>query len=275
MGSDNGVSATFNNPALTPGAPQNLASTSGSGQATFTFTPPSNTGGSAIVRYTVTCSGSASAFGPAPPIVVTGLQNGSTYTCSATATNATTTGPASGSVSATPAAAPLALLSVASRKTHVVTPFELPVDMTKLVTGALTVEPRGDNTHKIVFRFNSPITSAGVVTVTDVNGAAVGTAQVTVSGSEIMIELTGVDDRRARITLSGVNGTLTTSAAVGFLMGDVDSSGAITASDLLRLRGRVCQGAIASTFTFDDDLDGLISNVDLLSAKSRAGTSAR
>jgi hypothetical protein len=272
MGSDVSVTASFTDPALTPGAPTNLAATAGSGQATFTFSPPTNTGGSAIVRYTVTCTSGQTASAAASPIVVSGLQNGLTYTCSATATNATTTGPASGAVSVTPVSAPPALVSVVSRKTHISTTYDLPIDATKPVTGAITVEPRADNTHRIVFRFNNPVTSAGVVTVTDKAGAAIGSATVTTAGSEVTVTLTGVDGKRVRISLNGVNSTLNTGASVGFLTGDVDSSGAISASDILRIRGR--QGApLSTTFAYDDDLDAQVNNIDLINAKARAGSS--
>ena len=275
MASDAAVTATFNDPALTPGAPQNLVATPGSGQATFTFTPPSNTGGSAIVRYTVSCTAGQTATGTSSPIVVTGMQNGLSYSCSVTATNATTTGPASSPVSVTPISAPLALVSVISRKTHIATSYDLPIDATKAVTGAITVEPRTDNTHRIIFRFNNPITSTGVLTVTDKNGAAIGSATVAASGSDITVTLTGVDGKRVRISLNGVNGTLNTGVSVGFLMGDVDSSGSVTASDLLRIHGRLGSGAVASTFAYDDDLDGQVNNVDLINAKARAGTSVQ
>ena len=272
LSGDYTVTATFSNASLTPGAPQNLAATPGSGQATFTFQPPTNTGGSAISLYTVTCNTGQFGTGTASPITVTGLQNGTTYVCSATATNATTTGPASANVSVTPAVGPLALSSVVSRKNHGFGTFDLDIDPSKPVNGAITVEPRADNTHRIVFRFNNPVTSAGVVTVNDVNGAAIGAATVALAGSEITVTLAGVDGRRVRVALQGVNGSLNAAASAGFLAGDVDSSGAVTASDLLRIRGRVGQAAAAATFRYDDDLDTSVTNFDLSGAKQRSGT---
>src|SRR5213078_3090969 len=92
-------------PATVPGAPTIGTATPGNGQATVSFTPPASNGGSAITGYTMSC-GAFSASGAASPITVTGLTNGTTYGCTVTATNATGTGPASGSASVTPATVP-------------------------------------------------------------------------------------------------------------------------------------------------------------------------
>src|SRR6185436_13134749 len=57
---------------------------------------PASTGGSAITSYTVTSSpGGISVSGPASPLTVGGLANGTAYTFTVTATNAAGTGPAS------------------------------------------------------------------------------------------------------------------------------------------------------------------------------------
>jgi hypothetical protein len=271
------ATATFNiNAALIPGAPQNLAATSGSGSAVFTFQPPANTGGSAIANYTVTCNpGARTAVAAVSPITMTGLSNGTTYTCSATATNATTTGPASNAVSVTPAAVPLALVGAVSRKTHFATTYNLPIDTTKPVTGAITIEPRVDPTHRIVFQFNGPVAASGIVSVTDASGAAIGSATSTVAGNEVTIALTGVDNRRVRVALAGVNGTLNVAASIGFLGGDENMSGSVTAADVLRAKGRVGQAVSASTYLYDVTRDNQINNNDLLEIRARVGSSLR
>jgi bacillolysin len=58
----------------------------GDGEILVRFSPGSD-GGSAITSYTVTCNG-VSASGSSSPITVTGLENGTTYSCTVTATNA-------------------------------------------------------------------------------------------------------------------------------------------------------------------------------------------
>jgi hypothetical protein len=88
-----------------PGAPTGVTATASAGQASVSFTAPTVTGGT-ITSYTVTSSpGSITATGASSPIVVTGLTNGTTYTFTVRATNATGTGPASSpSNSVTPTA---------------------------------------------------------------------------------------------------------------------------------------------------------------------------
>src|SRR5258708_5630054 len=102
------------------------------------------------------------------PILVTGLVNGSTYSCSVTATNSAGTGAPSGSVSVTPdSTVPLALDAVQSRKTHgSAGPFDLDIDPLQAITGTISVEPRMAGAgHKLVFQFNVPVSSIGGVAV--------------------------------------------------------------------------------------------------------------
>ena len=96
-------------PYTVPGAPTIGAATPGNGQATIAFTAPASNGGSAITGYTVTCTAgatTATATGPASPLTVTGLTNGTAYTCSVVATNIAGNSAASGTVTVTPATVP-------------------------------------------------------------------------------------------------------------------------------------------------------------------------
>jgi hypothetical protein len=93
-------------PAL-PGAPTGVTGTAGDAQVSVAFTAPADTGyPTGIVSYTVTSSpGGFTATGASSPLVVTGLTNGTSYTFTVRATNATGTGPASspsGAVTPTP-----------------------------------------------------------------------------------------------------------------------------------------------------------------------------
>ena len=85
-----------------PGAPVIGIATPGDGQVSIAFTAPADNGGSAITGYTVTSSpGGITGTGASSPITVTGLDNGTAYTFTVTATNAVGTGAssaASGSV---------------------------------------------------------------------------------------------------------------------------------------------------------------------------------
>ena len=81
-------------PATLPDAPVGVSVTAGNAQATVTLSPPLDDGGSPVTSYKATC-GSKSKTGPRSPLVVTGLANGITVTCTVRATNAVGTGPAS------------------------------------------------------------------------------------------------------------------------------------------------------------------------------------
>jgi len=88
-----------------PGAPTLVGLDPGNTAIKVHFTAPAGTGGSAISTYTATCSAggaSRTGVGTTSPIDVTGLTNGTAYSCAITATNATGTSPSSTAASATP-----------------------------------------------------------------------------------------------------------------------------------------------------------------------------
>jgi hypothetical protein len=239
------------------------------------FTPPASNGGSAITSYTATC-GAFSASGAASPITVTGLTNGTTYSCSAKATNAFGTGPSSGSVSVTPGSGiVLALVGASSRKNHPVGGnLDLVLNTAQPIGGAITVEPRIaiSNTHKVVFTFNDVIFAAGAATCVDVSAAPVGSVSVAAVGTTVEVTLTGVPDaKRVTVTLTGVNGTLNASTSIGFLLGDVNNNYKVTSSDILSINGRIGQAANASNFQYDVNVSGNISSSDVNMVKAQSG----
>jgi hypothetical protein len=277
MDSAKAVTATFNSISV-PGAPVMGTVTPGSSQATITFGPPAVDGGSPITGYTATCSSaipsSASASAANSPIVVTGLSNGVTYSCSITATNLAGTGPASSSLNVTPQP-DVTLVAAQSRKTHgVAGDFDLPLDTSVAINGLVTVESRSIGAgHRIVFQFSGPVSIAGVASATDINKDPVGAATASASGSEVEVVLTGIaDNSRAKISLTGVNGGTTPfEVSAGFLIGDVNSSRSVNATDISGVKARSGQVTSASNFRFDVNTSGGINATDISAVKARSG----
>ena len=107
VGASGGTVATPTASVSAPGAPVLISATPADGGAIFGFNAPASNGGGAITGYTVTCTGggaSRTGTGAASPINVTGLTNGVTYACSATASNAAGAGAESGTLNVTPSA---------------------------------------------------------------------------------------------------------------------------------------------------------------------------
>ncbi|MBY0238052.1 MAG: YHYH protein [Burkholderiaceae bacterium] len=94
-------------PVTVPGAPTIGTATAGNTSASIAFSAPAANGGAAITGYTVRCTGGGAtktASGISSPVAVTGLTNGTAYSCSVTATNSAGSGTASATVSVTPSA---------------------------------------------------------------------------------------------------------------------------------------------------------------------------
>jgi hypothetical protein len=254
-------------PARVPDAPTITMVIGGDGQASVFFTPPASNGGAAITSYRASCN-SPGVTGLTSPITDSPLANDIAVNCSVFATNAIGNGPPSASLPVTPSAmSPLTPVAVYSRKTHgAAGTFNLPVDTTPSV---VTTEPRlPSNGHLIVFEFNVPISDEGSATVTPV-----GSASATRSGKEVQVRLINVpDNQRVNVTLTGVNGSgITVSALLGFLVGDVNNSQAVKASDISAVKSRSGQTTNLQNFKFDLNTTGDIGNQDVTAVKARSG----
>ena len=263
--------------ALPPSSPIINTVIAGDGQASITFTPSASQGSGPISNYTVACNpGAHTATGLTSPIDVTGLTNGTEYACRVTADN--TYGIASsGTLFVTPMlnAVP-ALVAVKSRKLHAAAgPQLLLIDINALITGNVSVEPRGSGSagHTMVFYFNAAITSVGPVTAKDANGLTVGTVSATRVGNTVEVTLLGVpDNKRLTISLTGVNAGATVFAvSLGFLVGDVNNTGSVNASDISGLKARLGQATTSANFRFDVNASGVIDASDISAVKARSG----
>ena len=261
-----------------PGAPTIGTATAGTAQASIAFTPPASSGGSVITSYSVSCNG-ISQTGNVSPITVTGLTNGVVYTCAVTATNSLGTGPASATVTVTPAVTALSLVSVVSRKVHGTEgTFSLPLVTGVPIAGAITVESRVPGTagHVIAFQFNGAITTPGTVSAVDGASAAVANT-ATFAGNEVIVTLTGVLDRtRVTVTLANVNGTgtgTTFSVSLGFLAGDQNGTYTVDGGDIGAIRSRSGQAATAVNFRGDFNASGTIDGGDISVVRARSGNS--
>ncbi len=258
--------------ATVPGAPTDLVAIPGNAQAFIGFAPPPSDGGAPLTGYVATC-GAVSAAGAGSPINIAGLANGTPATCTVTASNALGAGPPSSPIQVTPSAsAALVLVNVVSRKAHgAAGAFELELDATQPIGASVTVEPRFIGSgHTLVYQFNAPVSLPATVAV---NPPASGVATVVAAnGNKLTVSLTGVaDNSRATVTLSGVNGDMTLfPVSIGFLVGDVNSTRAVKASDISAAKARIGPTTIAN-FRFDVNASGAVDQTDIAAMKQRAG----
>ena len=184
----------------------------------------------------------------------------------------------SGSGASDGTAPTISLLSVVSRKTHgTAGPLDIIIDRTKSISQAYTVEPRAVGTgHKLIFTFNSTLSSAGTITLLNASNQPLTGIGVTSSfaGSALTLNLTNVPDaQRMTIQLANLNGSGSASVAMGFLVGDVTNSRMVTAADIATVKSRSSQMATSANARYDINLSGDISSADITAAKSRAGAS--
>ncbi len=174
---------------------------------------------------------------------------------------------------------PFSLIAVQSRKLHgLVGSFDLTIDSTIAISGAISVEPRTIGAgHTIVFQFSGPVTSVGGVSSLDASSTAVGSATFGVPpipGNEVVVTLTGVpDNQRATIALTNINGvaTINASASMGFLVGDVNNTRSVNSSDISAVKARSGQTTSALNFMFDVNASGAINSSDISAVKARSG----
>ena len=248
---------------------------SAAGTYSITWSPSTPQGGQLWIVAMQQLGGGAttsvSASGLASPIIVKGLTNDVSATCTVVARNSLGVGAASSGVSVTPSAStPFAFVSAQSRKTHgSAGTFDLLID-TQPVNGQVTVEPRAiGNGHTIAYQFNGPVSAAGNAGVTPL-----GSATATSVDNEVIVTLTNVpDNQRATVTLGNVNGSLfnAPSLSLGFLIGDVNNTRSVNSSDISAVKARSGQTTDGSNFKFDLNFSGGVNSSDISAVKARSG----
>jgi hypothetical protein len=143
-----------------------------------------------------------------------------------------------------------------------------------LITGSITVEPRVIGTgHTLVFRFDNTVSSVAAATALDALSAVAGSATVVTSGNDAIVTLTNVsDNKRLTVTLSGINGTETARASMGFMVGDVNTTRSVNSSDISGVKARSGESATALNFLFDVNASGAVNSSDISAVKARSGT---
>ncbi|MEF3312644.1 S-layer homology domain-containing protein, partial [Paenibacillus sp. GYB004] len=185
----------------TPAAPTGVQAVAGDGQATLTFTPPTDDGGSAITGYEVIVSpGGRIVTGASSPITVTGLSNDTSYTFAVRALNSSGEG--------APSAASNAVVPTSSSSEESPAQEESATSVTPPVE-----EPKGKGATILV---NGKPEQAGIVETTVRNGQTVLT--ITLDPKSLENKLT--TEQRPIITLS-VDGDGKPGVVIGELNGQL------------------------------------------------------
>jgi Dockerin type I domain len=162
--------------------------------------------------------------------------------------------------------------SAFSRKTNgAAGTFDVPLPL----TGNVGVECRsggGTNDYQMIINFATTVT-VGSASVTSGTGSV---GSFTVSGSQVMVNLTGVTNvQRITVTLFNVNdGTHMGNVPVfmGVLVGDVNGNGAVSAADVALTKSQVGATVSGSNFREDVNANGVINSVDVALVKAKVGT---
>lgn len=172
------------------------------------------------------------------------------------------------------ASAPLALLAAQSRKKHLGAPsFDRPLSIGAPISGTVSVEPRTVfGGFDIIFIFNAPVTALGSITAVDAGGMPVILGAPVLAGNEIRVNLPQAPvGGRITVSATGVNGSVNSSVSLGFLLGDVNSTHAVTAADISGVKARLAAPVGAIGAAFDLNADGVVDDKDVAIVKSRSG----
>jgi hypothetical protein len=183
-----------------------------------------------------------------------------------------------------PTPPPVQLARVVSRKTHFgAGAFDIVLDC-PACAGAVAPEVEcrsggatGDYT--VVFTFSTTLTSVGAASVTSGTGSVSSSAIDDSDAHNYIVNLTGVSNAQmSTVNLSNVydsagNGSRVVSAAMGVLLGDVNSSRRVDAADVSSVRQQTLQTVDATNFRNDINVSGRIDAADVSIARQQSLTS--
>ena len=176
-------------PSTVPDAPTALTVAVGNTEATISFTPPVNDGGSPVTIYTVTASNGASTTGTSSPIEMIGLTNGTTYTFTVSATNENGSSvPSEPSNPVTPADTFAPTLSSGVQPTG--NPY-----VGSVLTSAMTFNGAPDPT--LSYQWKSCTSPVDPTTCTDITGATSRTLLLTIAeeGKFVVVTVLATNSR--------------------------------------------------------------------------------
>ncbi len=167
------------------------------------------------------------------------------------------------------------LVSAVSRKNHgPAGDQDLRLNHSASLFGNITTESRAIGIgHKLVLSFSSPVGQISDVRCTDAAGAPVGQPTYAISGSTITVNLTGIpDNRRVTVTVANVNALgWDVKVSLAFLIGDLNSSHAVNATDISTVKSRMGKGTTIANFGADIDASGNIDFLDVSAVKLQSG----
>lgn len=190
-GASNASSATTATPRTVPGAPSLDTLTVADTSLTLAFTAPASDGGAPITSYMATCTapdGTEVAttategdpdFPPAT-LTVTGLSNGTTYSCTLVAANVAGDGDASNAETATPVTNPDAptVTAVTAHNGELEVAFTAPTNVGGTVITAYTVTCTDGATPVTETGATSPVTVTGLTNGTEYSCTVIATNAV-------------------------------------------------------------------------------------------------